>query len=131
MTIADRIEPRETYLKDSIKREGRYIIDLEQLKIVAEQRLENDARSLIDDLRKIENWDSMIQRLYSWYLSSPEHFFDDCKFTYEDNKLKVWMDGPYDNDKSVMVMEIDLDKELKQQVDEWTKQVERLEWKCG
>lgn len=113
----------ETELMALVKSGGTHVKEVEEELNATKEEFNRNAMSLIGELRKIKDWDVMIQRMYSWFISAPDRFFDDCKVDFGNDALRVWMNGPYTDDYPFLVLSINVHKSLQEQVDEAMKEM--------
>ena len=70
-------------------------------------------RNLLEELKKIEDWETMIK---DW---TKDISLKDCIVDYNIQKPSIYFIDRTDPDESRIILEIDLRKELREQVTEW------------
>ena len=77
--------------------------------------IENKAKELLQELKKISGWESMIKECKWHYDKFPDEFFDWCSISHSPGKIK-WTKSYSGDPDSYTVLTIDLTKTLEENV---------------
>ena len=102
----------------------------ELLKLIDEKEdaITVKARELLDELRKLDNWEVMIECCEEHYERFPDQFFDWCHVEFDKNEVSFVKNysGDYDD---YYVLTIDLTKPLEEQIKERQEKIKKDEEK--
>ena len=86
------------------------------------------ARELLNELRKLDNWEVLIDCCKEHYKQFPDEFFGWCHVEFDNNKV-YFVKGYRDDDDDYYVLTIDLSKPLKEQIKERQEEIKKDEEK--
>jgi len=93
-----------------------------------EEAITVKARELLNELRKLDNWEVMIDECKDHYERFPDEFFDWCHVEFEKNKV-YFVKNYSDDDDDYYVLTIDLSKPLEDQIKEKQEKIKKDEEK--
>ena len=124
LEMEQKLPDRQTQLLNLIERHKCLKNKIHDIK----QEINNIGRDLLEELRKIDGWENMIEHCKEHYLECPDVFFGWCEVKHTTDS--IYFEKGYSNDDDeYKVLEINLVKPLEIQVQESIQNNQKLKQK--